>query len=96
MAAAELYKKLQYGHYRTQDGKRRHIEGDMTILRFAENITPQQKRLLADFFSRTRLIPGTQDIRTRMGQVCFWGTVVYGNCIFMTISPGGRHDYLAI
>ena len=36
MAAAELYQKLQSGHYRTQDGKRRRIEGDMTKLRFAE------------------------------------------------------------
>ena len=37
MAAAELYEKLQQGHHRTQEGKRRRIDGDMSKLRFAED-----------------------------------------------------------
>ena len=31
-----------------------------------------------------------------MGHLIFWSTVVYGNGIFMTVSPGERHNYLAI
>ena len=48
MAAAELYKHLQSGHYRTQNGKRMKIDGDMTKLRFAEGISAKQKQLLAE------------------------------------------------
>jgi hypothetical protein len=42
------------------------------------------------------MIPGTQEIRSKIGHVCLWGTVFYGNGIFMTISPGERTNYLAI
>ena len=96
MAAAELYKKLQTGTYVSREGKRRRIDGDMTKLPFATGISPQQRRLLSDFRFRTRKIPGTQEIRTSIGHVCFWGSVVYGNGIFMTVTPGERHNYLAI
>ena len=96
MAAADLIEKAHSGFYRTQEGKRCPIQGDMSKLRFAEGITPMQKRLLADFSFRTRSIPGTQEIRTKMGHVCYWASVVYGNGIFMTVSPGERHNYIAI
>lgn len=96
MAAADLYKKLQSGFYRTKEQKRCRINGDTSKLRFAEGITDKQKRLLADFRFRTETLAGTQEIRTGIGQVCFWGSVVYGNGIFMTVSPGGRHNYLAV
>ena len=96
MAAADLTLKLKNGYYKTQDGKRCRIDGDMSKLRFAEGITPLQKRLLQDFTFRTKSIPGTQEIRSKIGHVCFWATVVYGNGIFMTMSPGERHNYLAI
>ena len=68
----------------------------MTKLRFADGIQPVHRRLLADFRFRTALLPGTQEIRTKIGHVCFWTSVVYGNGIFMTITPGERHNYLAI
>ena len=50
----------------------------------------------ADYRFRIRLIAGTEEIRTTIGQLCFWTSVVYGNGIFMTITPGERHNYLAI
>ena len=84
------------GYYRTQAGQRRRNDGDTTKLRFAEGITSKQKHLLSDFSFRTRNVAGTQEIRTKIGHLCFWASVVYGNGIFMTISPGERHNYLAI
>ena len=96
MAARALYGILQHGFYRTQAGVRRPVAGDITKLPFAEGITPLQKRLLADFRFRTRLVPGTQEIRSTIGHVCFWSSIVYGNGIFMTVTPGERHSYLAI
>ena len=68
----------------------------MSKLLYAEDLTQQQRRILADFNFRTRSLPGTQCIRTKIYHTCFWGQVVYGNGIFMTISPGERHNYLAI
>ncbi len=41
-------------------------------------------------------MPGTEEIRTKIGHLGFWCLVNYGNAIFMTVSPGERHNYLAI
>ena len=78
------------------NGKRRKIQGDFTKLMFAENLSSLQKRLLADFRFRCSALPGTQEIRSKIGQLGFWASVVYGNGIFMTVSPSERHNYLAI
>ena len=59
MAAAKLYEQLEQGYYRDQNQKRHRITGDMSKLRFAEGITPQQKQILADVRFRTRNLPGT-------------------------------------
>ena len=95
MAAAALVQKLEHGSYLHQ-GKRRKINCDFTKLLFAEHLTDLQRRLLADFRFRCRAIPGTQEIRTKIGRIGVWASVVYGNGIFMTVSPGERHNYLAI
>ena len=42
------------------------------------------------------MVPGTQEIRSKIGHVGFWSSVVYGQGIFMTVSPSERHNYLAI
>ena len=95
-AAASLYQKLHTGTYEDASGKRRRIEGDMSKLAYSQDLSGMQRRLLADFRFRTRTIPGTMEIRRKIGHVGFWASVVYGNGIFMTISPGERHNYLAI
>ena len=95
MAAASLYDKLETGTY-THNGKRRKIDGDTSKLFFAEGITKQEKRLLMDFRFRTRSVPGTQEIRSEIGRIGFWASIRYGHGIFMTISPGERHNYLAL
>ena len=95
-AAADLYAKLQNGTYISEGGKRRKIDGDVAKLMFAEGITQEQKRLLADFRFRTGRLAGTQEIRVKIGHIGFWASIVFGNGTFMTISPGERHNYLAI
>ena len=96
MAAAALVKQLEHGYYRDQNNKRRKINGDFSKLLFSEHLSELQSRLLADFRLRCKALPGTQEIRTKIGHLVFWSTVVYGNGIFMTVSPGERHNYLAI
>ena len=77
-------------------GKRRKINGDYSKLMFAQHLSAMQKRLLADFRFRCATLPGTHEIRVKIGHLGFWASVVYGNGIFMTISPGERHNYLSI
>ncbi|CAJ1395073.1 unnamed protein product [Effrenium voratum] len=95
-AAADLYDMLQHGHFRTASGTRQRIAGDVAKLRFAERATSQQRQLLADYRFRTQQLPGTQEIRSRIGRSGFWTSVVYGNGIFMTVTPGERQNYLAV
>ena len=95
MAAATLMQKLDNGHYMDR-GKRRAIDGDFSKLMYAEHLTVLQRKVLTDYRFRCQSIPGTQEIRKTISHLGFWGSVVYGNGIFMTISPGERHNYLAI
>ena len=55
-----------------------------------------QRRLLADLRFQCGAFPRTQEIRTKIGHLGFWSCVNYGNGIFCTISPGERHNYLAL
>ena len=72
------------------------MNGDFSKLLFAENLSKLQRKLLSDFRFRCKAIPGTQEIRTKIGHLGFWASVIYGLGIFITISPSERHNYLAI
>ena len=39
---------------------------------------------------------GTQEMRTKIGHIGFWASVLYGNGICMTVSPSERHNDLSI
>ena len=41
-------------------------------------------------------MPGTREVRVKMGHIGFWASIVYGHGIFMTVTPSERHNYLAI
>ena len=42
------------------------------------------------------MVPDIQEIRTKIGHIGFWASIVYGHGIFMTVPPSERHNYLAI
>ncbi len=96
VAAAALYKLLADGVYKDGQGRKRKIDWDHAKLPYALGLTPLQKQLLAGFRFRIRRVAGTQEIRVKIGHVGFWAGVVYGNGIFMTVSPGERRNYLAV
>ena len=96
IAAADLVQKLEKGLYMLPDGRRRKINNDASKLIFAVGLGDLQRKLLADFRFRCRAIPGTQEIRTKIGHLGLWACVNYGNGIFCTVSPGERHNYLAL
>ena len=91
-----LVQKLEKGQYMLPDGRRRKINNDASKLMFAVGLGDLQRKLLADFRFRCRAIPGTQEIRTKIGHLGLWACVNYGNGIFCTVSPGERHNYLAL
>ena len=96
MAASKLYQLLDSGYYHDSRGRRRKINNDTSKLMWAVGITQYQKALLSDMKFRTRLLCGTQEVRTQICRIGFWASVVYGNGICITVSPGERHNYLAI
>ena len=95
IAAADLLKKLETGCYMDK-GKRRKINWDFSKLISAEKLSQLQKRLLADFRFRCKALPGTQEMRVKIGHLGFWASVNYGNWIFCTISLGERQNYFAL
>ena len=76
--------------------KKRKTNGDFSKLLLCPNLTTMQRKILHDYQFRCKAIPGTQEIRLKIGNLLFWATVVYGNGLFITVSPSTRHSYLAI
>ena len=72
------------------------IAGDTTKLPFAVGLTPLEKGLaLSQHFLASHL-PGTQQLRQIMGHRQFGARVVYGDCLFFTISPNEHHSALVL
>ena len=90
-AAQSLYQHLHHGF----TGKGVHrvpIAGDTTRLPYATGLTPLEKRFAwAQHFLAANL-PGSQQLRRTMGHRQFGARVVYGDCIFMTLSPNEQHS----
>ena len=94
--AGRLYKRLEKGLYVDEKGRTHHIAGDTTKLYYAVGTTDEERRLLRDHEFLTSMIPGSQAIRRRMGRLGFSAALVYGQGLFITISPSERHGGLAI
>jgi len=94
-ATGKLYKKLQSGKW--FDGhKRRKINFDVSKLPYAVDLSVEEKRLVKDLTFLTSKLPGTQEIRLRMGHSLFGARVEFGDPLFITISPSARHSGMCI
>ena len=69
-------------------GKRRKVDGDISKLHLAADLSSAQKKLLANMHFRCAQVGGTQEIRRKIGHIGTWAAVQYGLGIFMTVSPG--------
>ena len=54
------------------------------------------RELATDFIVSIGKIDTEKRCHSPIGHLGFWAGVVYGNGIFMTISPSERHNYLAV
>jgi hypothetical protein len=94
-AAAELYQMLYGGYYRTAGGRRRAVGGDIAKLRHAEHLSEKAKLLLRSIRYVSSHLGGVQEVRTKIGNALFGARVVYGEPLFVTVSPSSRHSGLS-
>ena len=94
-AAQTLLDKLWHGHTGTGTSKV-PIAGDSTRLPYAHGLTPIERRLAWNMNFKARQLPGTQQLRLKMGHAQFGARVVYGDCLFSTISPNELHSALVL
>ena len=82
------------GKYRDANGKLKPVSGDFTKVRFATNLTPAGRRILQNLEHSTRQIEGTEEIRKLMRYATNAGRIRRGVPIFVTFSPGEKHNML--
>ena len=95
-AAAALYKKLSRGYYKPKEGIRKPIQYDTRKLWFAEGLTAPEKELLQAVRHKQQMLPGTVEVRRRIGQFLFGARVELGEPLFITVSPTMRHNGLVV
>ena len=72
------------------------ICGDTTLLPYAVGLTPLEKKLaLAQVFLAHHMA-GSQPLRQLMGHRQFGARGMYGDCVFMAISPNEQHSALVL
>ena len=95
-AARGLYNKLRSGTYITAGGKPKPIHFDTRKLPYARGLTTDEKELLQDVKGIKGHMPGTIEVRRRIGRFLFGARVEMGEPLFITISPTTRHNTLCI
>ena len=72
------------------------MNGDLTKVWYADNLTAAAKRLLQNIEHNTRKIPGTQEVRKLMRYQTHACRIRRGVPIFITISPDEKHNMLML
>ena len=90
-AATKLWQRMQKGSIKVA-GRTTPLNGELGMIFRADDITKGEKIILASYFKTTQSIAGCQAIRRRIGHCLFGMRAVYGECVFVTISPNRRHS----
>ena len=78
------------------NGKKKNINGNIGMLFSADGITTAEKTILRAYLNTTSNISGCQAIRKKIGHCCFGLRVVYGETIFVIVSPNRRHSSMIL
>ena len=92
-AAEQLYSKLKRGTV-TMHGQKRPINGDLRLLRCADDLSGKEKLLLDSYRRVTKGFAGSQEVRRKAGHCLFGLRATQGEGLFITISPNRRHSTL--
>lgn len=91
----KLYVLLHSGHYKY--GKTvRPIAGDTTKLSQAVELDPSERLVAQRIHFIASHLPGNPQTRTVMGRIQFGARVVFGDCVFMTVSMNEQHSALVL
>ena len=82
------------GKYKDLDGNVKSVGGDMTKLRYVDNLSDAAKRLMQNMEHVSRTIPGSQEVRRLMRFDTQAFRVRYGVPIFVTWSPDEKQSAL--
>jgi hypothetical protein len=94
-AATSMYWHLWKGS--TGSGKHKvPIGGDTTRLPHANGLTQLERRLAWNIHFVSQNLPGVQQLRQLMGHAQFGARVVYGDCLFITVSPNSQQSALVL
>jgi len=72
------------------------VGGDTTRLPFADGLTRFEKQLARQVHYMAGHMPGSQAVRKLMGYAAHGGRVVYGDSLFLTISPNEEQSALVL
>ena len=94
-AAARIYELLAKGKYKQPGSdKLLPINGDLSKLSCAVDITQTQQALLRNYMFMSGKLAGTRQIRREINHLTFSAQVVYGLPVFLTFTPSERHSGL--
>ncbi len=100
--AADLVKAAENLYYHLHNGftgvgvHRVPINGDTTRLPLAVGLSPLEKKLAWAQHFLAKNLAGSQQLRQVMGHRQFGARVMYGDCLFFTISPNEQHSALVL
>lgn len=94
-AAESIYKCLILGTV-SIGGIQRPVVGDIGQLRHADGLGMSEARVLQMYERVTASLPASQAMRRRLGRAMFGFRVVYGDGVFIKISPSRRHSALIL
>ena len=75
-------------------GKQRPLNGDMTLLRWATDLSDDERKILKHYSKVTAELPGSQALRVKFNPICLGFRVVFGDPLFFTLTPDRRHSKL--
>ena len=68
----------------------------MAKLRYAENLSEKARLLERNMRQVSSQLGGVQEVRTKIGNALLGARVVYGEPLFITVSPSSRHSGLVL
>ena len=95
-AVKEVYDHMERGYYTTLTGQRRRINHDLSKVRQAVGLSNKANLLLRNLAYVTSKQCGTQEVRKSIGNALLGARWIYGEPLFVTVSPSSRHSGLVL
>ena len=91
LQGAEEISRALRGSYKTAEGFKRPVGGDLCKVMHVSGLSVAAKHLLRNAFYAMQRLPGTSGVRRRMRFISKSMQVYYGLPVFITLSPDEKH-----